>query len=360
MDKVRFAIVGCGTVARRHHIPALVRNPKVEIGALCDVAAEEAHSLKERFRLKSECYTDLEEVLADRTVDVVDVCAPSFTHYEYARRSIGAGKHVLVEKPPVYRVDQAEHLISLSERRGVKLGVVLNQRYREVIEQVKEAEGRGLLGKIVKMQVNHHANLVFGESPWVWDERKSKYMLYEFGIHFIDLLVYFCGPHQEVLFVLPTSQESIHTVSDLQMIIRFEGGQLGIVDLTQDSTRHSAYFTQVNFYGTGMDAFARFFPPQVRLTAGIELPQKLLLAELSSAARFAWCLASGRFLTYRNRPHQRVLDMFVAWLTQGTPYPLTMATALPTIRLLNAIEERIPQYSCHARPVVNADEGPVT
>jgi predicted dehydrogenase len=360
MDKLRFAIVGCGLVARRHHLPALLRNPKVEIGALCDVAVAEAQSLKDRFRLKSECYTDLEEVLADRTVDVVDVCAPSLTHYEYARRSIAAGKHVLVEKPPTYRVEQAEDLISLSERRGVKLGVVLNQRYREVIERVKEAEESGLLGKIAKVHITHHANLVFSESPWMWDERKSKYMLYEFGIHLIDLLVYFCGPHREVVFVLPTSQESVHTVSDLQMIIRFEGGQLGIADLTQDPTRHSAYFTHVNVYGTGMDAFARFFPPQVRLSAGIELPHRLVLAELRTLARFGWSLATGKFMASRNRPHQRVLDMYVAWLTQGTPYPLTMPAALPTLRLLNAIEERIPQYSSEEDVVLNTGERPLT
>jgi hypothetical protein len=105
-----------------------------------------------------------------------------------------------------------------------------------------------------------------------------------------------------------------------------------------------------------MDAFARFFPPQVRLTAGIELPQTLLLAELSSVAKFGWSLASGRYLRYRNHPHQRVLDMFVEWLTQGTPYPLTMTAALPTIRLLNEIEKWIPQYSSEGSQGVEASE----
>lgn len=344
MDKVRFAVVGCGAAARRHHLPALLRNPKAEISALCDIEEEPARLVRERFKLGSAIYQGLDQVLADPHVDVVDICGPSFTHYDYARRSILAGKHVLVEKPPVYRVDQAEELIALSTRRGVKLGVVLNQRYRTPIERLRKAKDEGLLGDIVKIQIIHHANLVFGESPWLWDEAKSKYMLYEFGIHFLDLLVYFCGEHDEVVCVLPTFQESVRTTSDLQIIIRFKSGQLGIMDLTQDSTRHSAFFTNVNVYGTAMDAFVRYFPPMLRLSAGVDAPQKYLLSEFASFAEFGWSLATGKYLLQRNRPHQRVLDMFVDWVAQDSVYPLTMQAALPTLRLLNALEEKVPTY----------------
>ena len=351
MEKICFAVVGCGAAARRHHVPALLRNPRAEVSVLCDVEEEPARLVKDRFNLRSAIYRDFDQVLSDPTVDVVDICGPSFTHYDYARRSILAGKHVLVEKPPVYRVREAEDLIALSTRRGVKLGVVLNQRYREVIERLRQAKDEGLLGEIVKIQVIHHANLVFGESPWLWDETKSKYMLYEFGIHFLDLLVDFCGEHEEVICVVPTFQDSVRTTSDLQIIIRFRSGQLGLMDLTQDSTRHSAFFTQLNIYGTAMDAFVRFFPPQVRLSAGVESPQKYLFSELASLARFGWSLATGKYLLQRNHSHQRVLDMFVDWCVRGTPYPLTMQAALPTLRLLNALEERIPGYTSQAADV---------
>jgi predicted dehydrogenase len=351
MEKVRFAVVGCGAAGRRHHVPALLANPRAEISVLCDIEEEAVRLVRDRFKLGSAIYQNLDQVLADPHVDVVVICGPSFTHYDYARRSLLAGKHVLVEKPPVYRVDQAEELMALSARVGVKLGVVLNQRYRTPIEQLMRAKDEGLLGDIVKIQIIHHANLVFGESPWLWDETKSKYLLYEFGIHFLDLLVYFCGEYEELLFVLPIFQESVGTTSDLQVIIRFKSGQLGFLDMTQDSTRHSAYFTEVNVYGTGMDAFARFFPPLVRFSAGVDPPQKFLFSELASFANFGWSLATGKFLRQRNHPHQRVVDMFIDWLVQDTPYPLTMQAALPTLRLLNALEERIPRYVSQAAPV---------
>jgi hypothetical protein len=131
----------------------------------------------------------------------------------------------------------------------------------------------------------------------------------------------------------------------LQIMLRFKSGQLGLLDLTQDSTRHSAFFTNVNVYGTAMDAFVRFFPPQVRLSAGVDAPQKYLFSELASFAKVGWSLATMKYLKHRNHPHERVLDMFVDWIARDVAYPLGMDTAIPTIRLLNDLEARIPSYA---------------
>ena len=345
MDKVRVAVIGCGTVARRHHLPALVSNRQVEVVALCDPADSAIQQIKQRFNLQSRACSELDQVLSDPSIDLIDICTPSFTHYEYARRSLEAGKNVLVEKPPVYTLAQAEELIELADKQRVKLGVIFNQRYRDLIAKVKKASDEGALGDIVKIQVIHHANLVFSESPWVWDETRSKYLLYEFGIHFLDVLVYLCGEHEEVVCAVPTFQETVNTTSDLQIIIRFKSGTLCLVDLTQDSTRHSEFFTNIHVYGTAMDAFVRYFPPMIRFTAGQESPQKPLLNELKSLSKFLYLLATKKFLTYRNLSHQHVLNMYIDWLTKDIPYPLTMTAALPTIRLLNDLEAKIPAYA---------------
>src|ERR1700731_942698 len=189
MREIRVAIVGCGTVARRHHLPAFTRNPRANVVALCDPDLGAVANIRKRFGLNCREYGDFEDVLCDPAVGAVSICTPSFTHYEYALRAISAGKHVLLEKPPVYREEQALELISLAKLRDVKLGVVFNYRYRDMMDKVVVAREQGLLGKIVKLQIIHHANLVYSESPWVWDERKSKYLLYEYGIHFLDLMV---------------------------------------------------------------------------------------------------------------------------------------------------------------------------
>jgi len=343
-QRIRFAVIGCGAVARRHHVPALVAGGRAEIAVLCDPDPAGRSELKKRFHLSSRECADLSEVLADPAVDVVDICAPSSTHFDYARRAIEAGKHVLIEKPPVYRVEQAVELQRLSAARGVKAGVIFNYRYRDLIEQVQRARERGEIGTVRKVQIIHHANFVFSESPWLWNEARSKYMLYEFGIHFLDLLVHLCGEHQEVLSVVAGGPDGVKTTSDLQIVVRFKSGALGILDLTQDSTRHSSYFTHLHVYGTGSDAFVRFFPPLAVFTSGLGSPQDYLVQEFKTLARFVGQVLTRKFVVYRNHSHQRVLDMYLDWLIEGKPYPLTLEAAMPTLRLLNDLEGYIPAY----------------
>jgi predicted dehydrogenase len=345
MHKVRVAIVGCGAVARRHHVPVFAKSRCAEVVALCDTAKEPILLLEERFRLGARHYCSIDEMLRDHEVDVVDICTPGFTHFEYAKLAIRESKHVLLEKPPVYTCEQARELKALSEAAGVKLGIVLNWRYRPLIRELKAAINRGLLGTVVKVQANHHANLVFSESEWLWDESRSKYLLYEFGIHLLDLMVHFCGPHESILCAVPTRQESVETTTDLQSIIHFQNGALGIIDFTQDSTRHSAYFTHLNVYGTAQDAFYRHSPPTLTFRAGQVAPHECLLDEVKAFAHLSRLLITGKFREYRNISHQHLIEDYLAWVVHGEPYPLTIDSVIPTLRLLNDLETYIPAYN---------------
>ena len=129
MSKVRIAVVGCGAIARRAHVPVYVSNPDVEIIALVDPVEEASIEIKRRNDLKCSVYPDLEELFDKCQPDVVDICSPSVTHYPFARRSLEAGCNVLVEKPPAPTVYHAEELIALADTHNLKLGTILNYRY---------------------------------------------------------------------------------------------------------------------------------------------------------------------------------------------------------------------------------------
>ncbi len=74
-------------------------------------------------------FRTLEELLADKNVELVVVNTPSVTHYDYAKQVIQAGKHLIVEKPFTATVEQAEELIALAKKKKVKLSVYQNRRY---------------------------------------------------------------------------------------------------------------------------------------------------------------------------------------------------------------------------------------
>src|SRR5919202_947806 len=74
-------------------------------------------------------YRTYEELLADANVDLVVVNTPSYTHYEYAKKALEAGKHIVVEKPFTANVAQAEELIQIANEKQKKIAVFQNRRW---------------------------------------------------------------------------------------------------------------------------------------------------------------------------------------------------------------------------------------
>lgn len=343
-EKIRVAIVGCGNIARRAHLPAWLNEPRATVAALCDPSPETTRQVRERYHLDCPEYPHLGEALTERRPDVVDICTSTPFHYTLARQAIDAGCHVLLEKPPARNTAQAQELGELAKAQRVKLGVVLNYRYRDLVQRLKETQQNGLFGDIVKINITHHGPLVFGDARWLWDEKESKYLLWEFGIHFLDILSYLLGHHEEIAWVRPTVQPGLGHTTDLEMLVQFAGGATGRLEIVADSTRGSSFFTHIEVYGTAMDAFIRWFPPSFRLVSGRVNPLALVYDELKAVWAMGTSLLLNRFLKQRNISHYRLISAYLDWLTDKEEFPLSMEKVLPTIRLLSDIERRIPSY----------------
>jgi len=341
----RVVVVGCGAVARHGHLPALCANPRVEVVALCDPSEEALRGVARRFGLSCPGFPTMQEALEAVRADSVDICTPGPTHDALVRAALEAGVNVLVEKPPASSVASAEQLAALARRRGLKLGTVFNYRLRDVMIRLRQALEAGLLGRVRKVHIVHHGCFVFSEAPWLWDEARSRYLLREFGVHFLDTMVDLCGPHRRVLWVHPVRQESVGLSTEVEVGVEFADGAVGTLDMVADSTRGSSYFTHISVYGTAMDAFIRFFPPLIRFAAGLHNPIDILSRELEAFVRLGVMLVLGKYKAYRNLPHRRTVDMFCEWVTEGRAYPFELGRVMPTLRLLEDVERHIPGYS---------------
>jgi predicted dehydrogenase len=344
VKRIRIGVVGCGAIARRSHLPALLANPDVEVTGLCDVDRGALQDLAKRFSLAADQYGTVEEFMENGRFDIVHICTPGATHFELAQEALNRGFNVLVEKPPSLSATDTIALANLARAKGLKIATVLSARYREEHLAIRSVKERGDLGRIIKIQAIHHANLVLSESPVLWDERESKYLIYEFGIHLLDLMVDLCGPHSKVLFVNPIYNVAINSTTDIQVCILFESGAVGLLDITSDSTRHSSYFTHFYVFGTAMDAFVRYFPPSFRLAAGLHNPLEILKEELRSFGSLALKILTGRYLSSRNRPHELVISEFIECVKQGKEFPLELKQVIPTMKLLDEIAQNIPGY----------------
>jgi predicted dehydrogenase len=340
MGNLKIGIIGCGAVTRRHHLPVLMANSKAEVTALCDQNIEAAKTIRRRFNLSCQIFDKAEEFFENGNMDIVDICTPGNTHFDLAQRAIESGKHIIIEKPPVMKIEEAELLIEIAKTRGLKIGTIFNNRYRHILDKLCQMIKSGMLGSLIKVNVLHHASLVYGDAPWLWNEKVSRYLVYEFGIHFFDFVVSLLGEHEAVIHVIPFYQPTINQTTEIHVAIKFRSGAFANFTIAQDSTRHSTYKTIIDVYGTAMDAYVRFFPPLIRFSSGLEHPVDLLLSEMKSFTNLIWLLITGKWGYYQNRGHFVLLNQYIDWILEKGEYPLELTSVIPTLRLLDDIQER--------------------
>jgi predicted dehydrogenase len=177
---VRIGLAGLGRWG-----PNLARNfdELADLRWLCDVSPESRDRFARRYpgtRLTG----DLNDVLADPDVEAVVVATPVVTHYELSRQALLAGKHVLVEKPPALRGDEAEELCALAEQSGLVLMPGHLLLYHPAIARLKQIIDSGELGEVLYL---------YGNRQNLGQIRKDENALWSLGVHDLSVILDLIG-----------------------------------------------------------------------------------------------------------------------------------------------------------------------
>ncbi|WVW78847.1 hypothetical protein I302_100810 [Kwoniella bestiolae CBS 10118] len=146
----------------------------------------------------------LEEVLEDSEVELVVISTPNNTHFDYAKRSLESGKHVLIEKPICPTLKEAEELYRIAEERGLAIGVYQNRRWDSDFLTLRKLLNDGKLGPITELtsSFDRYRPLPSTYTPGVnWKETpgESNESIYNLGSHLIDQAVVLFGKPQKVM-----------------------------------------------------------------------------------------------------------------------------------------------------------------
>jgi predicted dehydrogenase len=146
MSPVNIAVIGMG-----YWGPNLARNfaalPDAHLYSVCDVCEEPLRRMGQQHP-KTHLTTEYRELLDDPAVDAVVIATPAETHHALAEESLGAGKHVLVEKPLAMSADQCRELIDLADQLGKVLMVGHVFRYNAAVQKLKSCIESGELGEV--------------------------------------------------------------------------------------------------------------------------------------------------------------------------------------------------------------------
>lgn len=141
---IKVGIVGCGRIADAHALQIQKLNG-CEIVGVCDREPLMARQLSERFPVKR-CFTDVAELLSDGHPDVVHITTPPGSHFEIARLCLENGSHVYVEKPFTLNTLEAERLVDLASRNGLKLTAGHNYQFTHAARRMRTMVENGYLG----------------------------------------------------------------------------------------------------------------------------------------------------------------------------------------------------------------------
>ncbi|HEX6848525.1 MAG TPA: Gfo/Idh/MocA family oxidoreductase [Chitinophagaceae bacterium] len=183
MKPINTAICSFGMSGWVFHAPFITTNPKFNFYGVL----ERTKNLAQEKYPGVKTFRTLEELLADKNVELVIVNTPSVTHFEYAMQTILAGKHLIVEKPFTATALQAEELIAAAKKNNVKLSVFQNRRYDSDYRTVKKVLEEGWLGEIVDAEI-HYDRYTPELSYKVHKETPTPGVgcVYDLGSHLID------------------------------------------------------------------------------------------------------------------------------------------------------------------------------
>jgi len=227
--KIKWGVIGSGGIARRRTIPEGISKARnAQLSAVFDINPQvNAEVAKEFDAGRAASIGDL----LDGDIDAVYVATPAYLHAEHVRAAARAGKHVLCEKPLGMTVAEAEEMIALCQKMGVKLGCAFMMRFvAQHVEALKLIQ-QGRLGTPTYARAQLSCWYPPIKGAWRQDPAAGGGgALIDMGGHCIDLLEMFFGNLAEVSCFINNTVHDYKSEDSAVATLFFENGALGTVD----------------------------------------------------------------------------------------------------------------------------------
>jgi predicted dehydrogenase len=219
-------IIGAGYVGE-FHARGYSALPNVKLDWVVDRNLVSARKLAQQYGAKAAA--DVESVSAS-DVDLVSICTPTPSHMQLANSLMQAGKHVLCEKPVARTLEQAQSMIEMAERAGVKLMVAQVSRYEVDHRKAWEIVKRGEIGEL-RMAFHSITSAYPGWSTqdWLGDQAKSGGPIVDLAIHSVDYMLWLFHSPVERVYALGAKQGKGANHYALATLYFADGG-LGLVE----------------------------------------------------------------------------------------------------------------------------------
>ena len=242
MEKIKYALIGCGRIAT-NHIKAAVNNAAdMELVAVCDILPEAMEALLAKHGLENDesikRYTDYKVMIEENPdLQMVAIATESGIHAEIALYLIDKGITPVIEKPMAMSMADADEIVRRSSEKGVKVAVCHQNRFNVAVQEMRNALENGRFGRISHGSIHvrwNRGKQYYDQAPWRGKWASDGGCLFNQCIHGIDLLRWMMG--DEVEEVYGVTKQQFHDyleAEDIGMaVVKFKNGAVGTIEGT--------------------------------------------------------------------------------------------------------------------------------
>ena len=314
MADYNIGIVGLGWVAGAH-INTFKNVEGASVTAVCSRRSLDEAELEQQYGLPLKAYNDYEQMLADPSIDVIDICTPHPLHPEQAIAAARAGKHLIIEKPIALTFEDAVRVREAIREAGVQSCVCFEVRYSGQAMAIRSVLDQDLVGTLHYGEVDYYHGIGpwYGQFPWNIKKEMGGSSLLTAGCHALDLLLGFMdGTVEEVTSYSNRSQSPIFAPYEYDTtsvtLLRFEDGRVGKVASVVDCLQ--PYYFHIHLVGSH----------------GSVLDDQFHSTRLTGTTKDRWSRLAAPLIDsgdVDDHPYQGQFQAFIDSLRRGEPMPLT-------------------------------------
>ena len=221
MRTVNVGVIGVGAMGE-NHVRVYHKMEEANLIAVSDVSERALKKIEKKYGAKG--YTDYSDLLSNPDIEVVSVCVPTTFHHAVVMEAIKHKKHVLVEKPIAFTLNEAEEMIAAAKEAGVILSTGHVERFNPAVQKAKELIDDGVIGDIVSA----FAKRVGPLPPRIKDVGVS----IDLAIHDLDIMNYlFEEDITQVYGTMNSSFDDSEFEDHAEIMVSFDNESTGIIEV---------------------------------------------------------------------------------------------------------------------------------
>jgi predicted dehydrogenase len=338
------AVIGLG-IGRAHLDEGYSKLPDLyKVLVACDLNEDRLKTIADEFGIPRRT-TSFDEVLAMDDIDIIDICTPPMVHFSQIVAALGAGKRVIIEKPLVGSLADADKIIAIEAASKGRMMPIFQYRWGNGFQKALRIVKAGVAGKpyVATVETHWRRDADYYDNPW-----RGRYgselggVLLTHAIHAHDMLQQLLGPIESLSAYTATRVNPIEVEDCAAASVRFESGALATLSASlgaaQETSRFRLLFEHVTFesslepYSPGNEPW-QIIPRSDAAKAAID---EALEGFEPVYARFR-----GQLVAY----HQSIVA--------GAETPVTMSEARRSLELITALNHAAETGERQSFPIAN-------